>query len=219
MKLALAAHSIRLRNLGSLLNSCRNSKLPRSSKVCIVAAGSKGKSIWQFHFPVSVLGISPGFLHKEHSPRQQHHNQGWHLIFTLTLPCFSPNWQTELTVWSCMIHLSYSMRKLALRHLCAVVQPKCETRRCSCVGQCQETTSYGCSGHLENRKQLLSMTRSNSNWLRHKDGCRCVACIPGASGFGRCCSALSPQRCEHARKYYCHLMPECVYIYIFLYHI
>ena len=166
MKLALAAHSIRLRNLGSLLNSCRNSKLPRSSKVCIVAAGSKGKSIWQFHFPVSVqglLGISPGFLHKEHSPRQQHHNQGWHLSFDWlcqTLPCFSLNWQTELTVWSCtsMIHLSYSMRTshLALRHLCAVVQPKCETRRCSCVGQCQETTSYGCSGHLENRKQLPS---------------------------------------------------------------
>ena len=64
--------------------------------------------------------------------------------------------------------------------------------------------------------QLPVSTRSNSNWLRHKDGCRCVACIPGASRFGRCCSALSPHRCEHARKFCCHLIPECVYIYIYI---
>ena len=57
-----------------------------------------------------------------------------------------------------MIHLSFSMRTshLALRHMCAVVQPKCETRRCSCVGQCQETTSYGCSGHLETQPRAAS---------------------------------------------------------------
>ena len=84
MKLALVAHSIRLRNLGSLLNS--QLELQITKVIQGVHCGrwvSKAKVLDNAtHQPCKSWVSATWFLHKEHSPWQlKSHYQGWQLIF------------------------------------------------------------------------------------------------------------------------------------------